>query len=72
MSSFGKPPFLNTLVSEGVIPSAQFGMKLAEFNSELFLGGVNTDLFEGEFTSVPLTQDVRLPPHFALFSLMVP
>jgi len=48
------PPF-QTLVSEGVEREPVFSFKLAASGSELFLGGVNTELFTGKITWVPLT-----------------
>jgi cathepsin D len=47
-----------TLISEGVVTSQVFGLKLASSGSELFLGGTNSALFTGNFTWVPLTNEV--------------
>ena len=57
ISVFGTDPLFTTLASEGVV-SGQFGVKLADNGSELFLGGVDSGLVGGAFTNVPVTQDV--------------
>ena len=49
---------LQTLISEGVLTSPVFGLKLAQSGSELFLGGTNSALYTGDFTWVPLTNEV--------------
>jgi len=54
------PPF-QTLISEGVVTSPIFGLKLATSGSELSLGGVNDALFTGGFTWVPLSVEVCRP-----------
>ena len=51
------PPF-RTLVSEGAEKEPVFSFKLATSGSELFLGGVNTQLFTGKITWGPLTTKV--------------
>ena len=48
------PPF-QTLISQGVVTSQVFGLKIATSGSELFLGGMNSALYKGNFTWVPLT-----------------
>ena len=59
ISNYGaNPPFLN-LISEGVLSSPIFGFNLAPSASELFLGGVNPDYKEKDFTWVPLSFEVR-------------
>ena len=60
LSVFGDNPLFTTLVDQGAVPAPEFAMKLAETGSELFLGGVNTALFTGEFVEVPLVEDVRI------------
>lgn len=55
------PPF-QTLISEGVITSQVFGLKMATSGSELFLGGTNSSLYTGNFTWVPLTVEVCSSP----------
>ena len=60
LSVFGEDPFFTTLVNQGQV-AGQFGVKLADSGSELTLGGVNNDLFTGDFVNVPVVQDVRFP-----------
>ena len=56
------PPF-QTLISQGVITSQVFGLKIATSGgSELFLGGTNSALYTGDFTWVPLTVEVCSGP----------
>jgi cathepsin D len=58
ISKFHAPPLFQTLISEGVVTSQVFGLKLASSGSELFLGGTNSALFTGDFTWVSLTNEV--------------
>jgi cathepsin D len=58
ISAFNAPPVFQTLISEGVLTSEVFGFKLAASGSELFLGGTNSKLYTGNFTWVPLTNQV--------------
>jgi cathepsin D len=58
ISKFKAPPVFQTLISEGVLTSPVFGFKLATSGSELFLGGTNGDLYTGDITWVPLTNQV--------------
>jgi len=55
ISTLNAPPVFQTLISEGVLDSPVFGIKLATSGSELFLGGTNSKLYTGDFTWVPLT-----------------
>lgn len=55
ISNYNAPPLFQTLISQGVVTSQVFGLKLASSGSELFLGGTNSALFTGAFTWVPLT-----------------
>ncbi|KAF5387855.1 hypothetical protein D9615_000169 [Tricholomella constricta] len=56
ISVFGANPYFHTLAAQNTITTTQFAFKLAECGSELFLGGVNRDLFTGSLTSAPLVQ----------------
>jgi len=56
LAVFGDNDLFTTLVNEGKA-AAQFGVKLADSGSELFLGGVNTNLFKGSFVNTPVVQD---------------
>jgi cathepsin D len=58
VSVYGAPSPIQNLISDGVLTCPMFGIKLAPNGSELFLGGVNTDLFQGEITWVPLSNAV--------------
>jgi cathepsin D len=58
VSLLNAPPVFKTLISEGVLTSNVFGFKLAASGSELFLGSTNTKLYTGNFTWVPLTNQV--------------
>ena len=40
-------PFFTTATKQKVVPQSVFGFKLAEQDSELFLGGTNDELFTG-------------------------
>lgn len=54
ISSYGASPVFLSLVSQGQTDAAQFGFKLAASGSELFLGGVNTNAYKGDFTYAPV------------------
>lgn len=61
ISNFNASPIFQTLVSQNKETPPIFGFKLAHSGSELFLGGVNSDLYEGNFTWVNLTNEVFYP-----------
>ncbi|KAG5646437.1 hypothetical protein DXG03_003487 [Asterophora parasitica] len=54
ISVFGAEPFFHTLVAQNTTTAPQFSFKLAQNGSELFIGGVNTDLFIGPLTETPV------------------
>ncbi|KAG5654486.1 hypothetical protein H0H81_001985 [Sphagnurus paluster] len=56
ISSFGAEPLFHSLVAQNQTVAPQFGFKLAENGSELFLGGVNTDLIKGDLVYTPVIQ----------------
>ncbi|KAL0949545.1 hypothetical protein HGRIS_009594 [Hohenbuehelia grisea] len=56
ISEFGANPFFQTLVAQGKTTASEFGFKLSTSGSELFLGGVDTNLFTGTITQVSVTQ----------------
>jgi hypothetical protein len=58
ISVYGANPTFQTLVSEGVLNCPTFGFKFATSGSELFLGGVNPDYSENDFTWVTLSNEV--------------
>ncbi|KAI0279434.1 acid protease [Russula aff. rugulosa BPL654] len=55
ISVYNAPPPVQNLISEQVLTEPMFGFKLAPNGSELYLGGVNSELYEGQITWVPLT-----------------
>ncbi|KAI0036005.1 acid protease [Vararia minispora EC-137] len=57
ISKFNASPIFHSLISQGAVDVPEFGIKLAKTDAELFLGGVNTSLFTGEVTQVPVTQE---------------
>ncbi|KAF9449879.1 acid protease [Macrolepiota fuliginosa MF-IS2] len=57
ISVFGDNPFFQTLIAQGTPTASQFSFKLSQSGSELFLGGVNNNMFTGSFTNVPVTQE---------------
>lgn len=59
ISVFQAAPVFQTLVAQGVVTAPEFGVKLATTGSELFLGGVDTALFQGDLTTNPVTQVVK-------------
>ncbi|KAI0040132.1 acid protease [Auriscalpium vulgare] len=55
LSDYKANPLFQTLIAQGKVSSETFGFKFASSGSELFLGGVNSALFTGSFTTVPVT-----------------
>ena len=58
ISRYNTPPPFQSLISEGAVTFPVFGFKLGTSGSELYLGGTNSDLYAGDFTWVPLTNEV--------------
>jgi cathepsin D len=58
LSKYDAPPMFQTLISEGVVTTQVFGLKLAPSGAELFIGGTNSALYTGDFTWLPLTSEV--------------
>ncbi|KAG2075790.1 acid protease [Suillus decipiens] len=56
VSEFGADSVFQTLVSQGAVPESVFAFKLASSGSELYVGGVNSALYRGPFTYIPVTQ----------------
>jgi len=48
LSNLGENPFFNTANEQGTAQENQFGFKLASSGSELYIGGVDEDLFTGD------------------------
>ena len=55
LSIYGVNTTFQKLISEGKLDSPVFGIKFSTSGSELFLGGLNTALYCGEITWIPLT-----------------
>lgn len=60
ISQFNANPVFQTLVAQSVTTASIFAFKLATTGSELFLGGVDTTKFTGDFTQNPVTEVVRI------------
>ena len=58
ISTYGANPLIQNLISESELSSPMFGFKLVPSAPELFLGGVNPDYNEKDFTWVPLSFEV--------------
>ena len=67
ISDYNAPPVFQNLITSGELDSSIFAFKLAASASELYLGGTNTDLFTGDFTWVPLTNEVCDGPRVLTF-----
>lgn len=55
ISGYGATPVFHTLVAEDVLPSNSFGL----CPTELYIGGTNSQHYQGDFTYVKVTQEVR-------------
>ncbi|KAF8266581.1 acid protease [Lactarius quietus] len=53
LSMYGATPLFTTLVDQDVLPTNSFGL----CPTELFIGGTNSQLYKGNFTYVPVTQE---------------
>jgi cathepsin D len=58
ISQFKAPPIIQTLISERVLSSAMFGLKLGPSGSELTIGGLDPHFKEGDFTWLKLSTGV--------------
>lgn len=58
ISQYNSPPFFQTLVAQKKTTQPVFAFKLSQTGSELFLGGVNTNLYTGVFSYAPVTTQV--------------
>jgi hypothetical protein len=64
-------PLFQNLVSQKQVEDPVFSFKLAENGSELTIGGVNENLFTGDFTDVPVTNLTTVDPQFLPFSRLL-
>ena len=58
ISTFNTRPVFHTLIDQGQVAEPVFAFKIANNGSELMLGGVNENLFQGPFHYSPLTAEV--------------
>ncbi|KAG1856649.1 acid protease [Suillus subalutaceus] len=56
VSEYGANSVFQTLVSQEAVPEPVFAFKLASSGSELYVGGVNSTLYYGPFTYLPVIQ----------------
>lgn len=57
VSKYNATPFFINLISQGIVSNPVFGVRLANEGSELFLGGTNGELYQGDFTYTPVTKE---------------
>lgn len=57
ISEYNAPPVFQSLISAGQTDKGVFAMKLAADGSELTLGGLNSELYTGDVTYVPVSQE---------------
>ncbi|KAH0838858.1 acid protease [Lanmaoa asiatica] len=55
LSAYPASPVFQTLVSHGQTDAGVFSFKLAASGSELYLGGANSELYTGDFSYAPVT-----------------
>ncbi|KAI0044494.1 acid protease [Auriscalpium vulgare] len=55
LSHYHAKPLFQSLIAAGKVADASFGFHLAPSGSELFIGGVNDQLYSGNFTTVDVT-----------------
>ena len=59
LSRFQAPSVFQSLVAQRQVPEPVFGLYLTQSNdSELFIGGVNSEHYKGSITYVPVEQQV--------------
>jgi cathepsin D len=56
ISVYNAPPVFQSLIAQGQTDSPVFAMKLTANGSELSLGGLDSDLYTGQVTYVPVTK----------------
>jgi len=57
LSKTGHDPFFTAANSQGAVQSNQFSFYLADENSELYLGGTNSDHYTGDFENYDVVKD---------------
>jgi hypothetical protein len=58
LSSNSASPFFKTLIDEGKVIEPVFSVKVTSVGGELYLGGKNGKLYEGEIIYTPVTEVV--------------
>ncbi|KAI9459522.1 acid protease [Boletus coccyginus] len=56
ISVYGASSLFQTLISEGQVTDPVFSFKLSSSGAELYIGGVNCELYTGDFAYAPVTQ----------------
>ena len=56
----GSVPLLQTLINQGRFTEPKFSLMLTTNESELFLGGFNSNRMKGDITYVPITDKVSV------------
>ncbi|KAG6332060.1 hypothetical protein ID866_7031 [Astraeus odoratus] len=51
----GTQPLFSTLIEQGAVSEPVFSFKLAQYGSEVFIGGTNPSLYTGTITYAPVT-----------------
>jgi hypothetical protein len=54
LSIFHAPPLFQTLFAQSTLTQPQFAFKSTETGAELYLGGINAELYIGNITYIPL------------------
>jgi cathepsin D len=49
--------YFNTVIANGAVSSGEFGFLLAESGAVFYLGGVDSSVVDGNFNTVPVTQE---------------
>ncbi|KAJ7592923.1 acid protease [Mycena floridula] len=57
ISEYDAPPVFQSLVESDTTTASVFGFKLAQNGSELYIGGTNVDLHNGDFSYAPVTKE---------------
>jgi len=66
---FVNPSLVSNLFNQGIIASAVFAFKLAQDDSELNIGGLNTDLYSGTPYYIPITSPGYWQVTFSTFTV---
>ncbi|KAI0050652.1 acid protease [Auriscalpium vulgare] len=69
LSDYNANPLFQSLIAAGKVADASFGFYFAASGSELFIGGVNDELYSGNFTTVNVTTAAYWQTTFDSFSV---